>query len=143
MRFEVSDPKPSSRSEQAFGTGGSRPAGWMGATTRPHLPAALRSFLDRVNRIHSEPGMGGLAKPYPTHPPEVVPVMGMTYPISMPQSACAPALPAGPLATSLRVRRHEHAAGEIGNDADQAPSPAAIRAPEELGAMRRRTAPAR
>jgi poly(hydroxyalkanoate) depolymerase family esterase len=71
--IDVTDPQPSWRSEQAFGTGGSRPAGWTRGTAQPHLPAALRSFLGRVNRIHSERGIGGLAKPFPTHPPDLVP----------------------------------------------------------------------
>jgi poly(hydroxyalkanoate) depolymerase family esterase len=71
--IEVTDPQPSSRSEQAFGSGGSRPAGWTPGTVPPHLPAALRRFLERVDQIHPEPGMGGLAKPFPTHPPDLVP----------------------------------------------------------------------
>jgi poly(hydroxyalkanoate) depolymerase family esterase len=72
--IEVTDPKPSSRSERASGTGASsRPAGRTPEKAQSQLPEALRSFLDRVNRIHSEPGMGGLAKPFPTLPPDVVP----------------------------------------------------------------------
>jgi poly(hydroxyalkanoate) depolymerase family esterase len=71
--IEVRDPKPSSRSDQPCGTGGSRPAGRTSPTAQPHLPAALRRFLDRANRTHSEPGIGGLAEPFPTLPPDVVP----------------------------------------------------------------------
>jgi poly(hydroxyalkanoate) depolymerase family esterase len=71
--IEVTNPHPSSRSEQDCG---SRPTDWTPGTAEPHLPAALRSFLDRVNRIHSEPGMGGLTKPFPMHPPDVVPEGG-------------------------------------------------------------------
>jgi poly(hydroxyalkanoate) depolymerase family esterase len=71
--IEVTNVKPSSRSEQAFGTGGSRRAGWTGPTVRPHLPAALRSCLDRVNRMHSDPGVDGLAEPFPMLPPDAVP----------------------------------------------------------------------
>src|SRR5918996_1617317 len=71
--MEVTDPQPPSRSERASGSGGSRPAGWTPGTVPPHLPAALRRFLERVDQIHPEPGMGGLAKPFPTHPPDVVP----------------------------------------------------------------------
>ena len=72
--IELTDPQPSPPAGQASGTGASsRPAGWTPGTAQPHLPEALRSFLDRVNRIHPEPGMGGLAKPSPMHAPDVVP----------------------------------------------------------------------
>ena len=72
--IEVNDPKPLSRSEQESGSGGSGgPTGWPPGTAQPHLPAALRGFLDRVSRIRPEPGTGGLAKPFPIHPPDVGP----------------------------------------------------------------------
>ena len=71
--IDVTDSQPSSRSEQAFGTGGSQPAGRTPGTAQPRLPVALRSFVERVSRIYPEPGMGGLAKPFPTLPPDVVP----------------------------------------------------------------------
>jgi poly(hydroxyalkanoate) depolymerase family esterase len=71
--IEVRSPEPLSRSEQALRTSGSRPAGSTPGTAEPHQPAALRSLLDRVNRIHSEPGMRGLTKPFPMDPLDVVP----------------------------------------------------------------------
>ena len=40
---------------------------------RSHMPEALRSFLDRVERGDSEPGIGGLARRSPPHAPDVVP----------------------------------------------------------------------
>jgi poly(hydroxyalkanoate) depolymerase family esterase len=70
----LTDFQPSSPAGHAFGTGVSTPlAGLTPGMAQPHLPEALRSFLDRVNGIHPEPGMGGLAKPFPAHLPDVVP----------------------------------------------------------------------
>jgi poly(hydroxyalkanoate) depolymerase family esterase len=70
----VRDPQPSSRAGHAFRTGVSgRAAGLTPGMAEPHLPEALRSFLDQVKGIHSEPGMGGLAKRSPAHTPDVVP----------------------------------------------------------------------
>jgi hypothetical protein len=40
---------------------------------QPHLRQVLRGFLDRVKRIHPEPGVAGLAKRSPVHAPDVVP----------------------------------------------------------------------
>jgi poly(hydroxyalkanoate) depolymerase family esterase len=71
--IELTDPQPSSRHERAVGTGGGQPAGWTPGTTRSRLPEALRSFLEQVDRIGVEPGIGGLAKRSPTHAPDVVP----------------------------------------------------------------------
>ena len=72
--IELTDPQPSSRAGRASGTGASsRPAGLTPGTPQPHLPQALRSFLDRVKRVHPEPGIGGLAKRAPVHAPDVVP----------------------------------------------------------------------
>jgi poly(hydroxyalkanoate) depolymerase family esterase len=56
------------------GTGASsRPADPTLGTAQPHLPQALRRFLDRARRIHPEPGIGGLAERAPVHAPDVVP----------------------------------------------------------------------
>ena len=72
--IEVTVPPPDARTGQGSATGArSRPAHKPEAPAQPHLPAALRDFLDRVGRTYPEPGMGGLAKPLPSHPPEVVP----------------------------------------------------------------------
>ena len=72
--IELTDPQPSPPAGQASGTGASsRPAGSTPGTAQPHLPEALRGFLDRVKRIHPEPGIGGLAKRSPAHAPDVVP----------------------------------------------------------------------
>jgi poly(hydroxyalkanoate) depolymerase family esterase len=58
---------------QSSGTGASsRPAGWTPGTPS-QLPEALRSLLARAKQIRPEPGLGGLAKPFPTPPPDVVP----------------------------------------------------------------------
>lgn len=73
-RIELTDPQPSPRTGQAFGTGAStRPAGGTLGLARSQMPEALRSFLDRVERSHPEPGIGGLARRSPAHPPDVVP----------------------------------------------------------------------
>ena len=72
--IELTDPQASPRTGQASGTGASsRPAGLTPGTAQPHLPQALRGFLDRVKRIHTEPGIAGLAKRSPAHAPDVVP----------------------------------------------------------------------
>src|SRR6266436_6316077 len=48
--IEVANPRPSSRTGQAFGTAdvSLRPAGRVDGTARPQIPGALRSFRDRV-----------------------------------------------------------------------------------------------
>jgi poly(hydroxyalkanoate) depolymerase family esterase len=72
--IELTDPQPTPPAGQASGTGASsRLAGSTPGTAQPHLPEALRSFLDRVKGIHPEPGIGGLAKRAPVHAPDVVP----------------------------------------------------------------------
>jgi poly(hydroxyalkanoate) depolymerase family esterase len=72
--IELTDPQPSPRTGHASGTGAcSRPAGPTPGTAQPHLPQALRRFLERVKRIHPEPGVGGLARRAPVHAPDVVP----------------------------------------------------------------------
>jgi poly(hydroxyalkanoate) depolymerase family esterase len=72
--IELTAPQASPPAGQSSSTGASsRPAGWTPGTTPSQLPEAQRSLLARVNRIHPEPAMGGLAKPFPTPPPDVVP----------------------------------------------------------------------
>ena len=71
---ELTDPQPSPRTGQASGTGASsRPPGPTPGTAQPHLRQVLRGFLDRVKRIHPEPGIAGLAKRSPVHAPDVLP----------------------------------------------------------------------
>jgi poly(hydroxyalkanoate) depolymerase family esterase len=71
---EVTDHPPASRPRQAFGTGvGGWPRGQMEGAAQPPLAEALRSFLERLNGTSSEPGLEGLAKPFPAQTPEVVP----------------------------------------------------------------------
>jgi poly(hydroxyalkanoate) depolymerase family esterase len=72
--IELTAPQAPPPAGQSSSTGASsRPAGWTPGTTPSQLPEALRNLLARVNQIHPEPGMGGLAKPFPTPPPDVVP----------------------------------------------------------------------
>jgi poly(hydroxyalkanoate) depolymerase family esterase len=69
--IELADLQPSSRARQVFGTdASSRPAGGPEGTAPRRMPQALRSFLERINRIGSEPG---LAQPSPARAPGVVP----------------------------------------------------------------------
>jgi poly(hydroxyalkanoate) depolymerase family esterase len=106
--LEVANPRPSSRTEQAFGRADPslRPAGSAEGTARPHMPGALRSFLDRVKRLRSAPGIGGVAHPSPAREPDVVPdggqfVTGLysnragsrTYKLYVPSGYCGQALP--------------------------------------------------
>ncbi|HET6520748.1 MAG TPA: PHB depolymerase family esterase [Geminicoccaceae bacterium] len=71
---EVTDPRPSPRAGQAFGTGiGPQPVGGTPGTALPHIPEALRGFLERFEGIGFEPGTGGLAGPAPAPTPDVVP----------------------------------------------------------------------
>ena len=70
------------------------------------MPGALRSFLDRVERMGSAPGIGGVAHPSPAREPDVVPdggqfVTGLysnrtgsrTYKLYVPSGYCGQALP--------------------------------------------------
>ena len=70
---EVTDHPPTSRTGQAFGTGA---ASWpLGGGTagvaQPHLPEALRGFLERLDGGFG-PGLDGLAKPFPPRAPDPV-----------------------------------------------------------------------
>src|SRR3984893_699765 len=67
--IEVTNPQPSSRTEQPFGSASLRPAGRAEGTARPHLPRAPRSFLHRVKRLRSAPGRGGGGPPTPARAP--------------------------------------------------------------------------
>jgi hypothetical protein len=106
--IEVANPRPSSRTGPAFGRADAnlRPAGRAEGTTQPHMPGALRSFLERVKRIGSAPGIGGVAHPSPPREPDVVPdgaqfVTGLysnragsrTYKLYGPSGYCGQALP--------------------------------------------------
>src|SRR5216684_493561 len=106
--IEVANPRPSSRTGQAFGRADASlpPAGRAEGTARPHMPVALRSFLDRVKRMGSGPGIGGVAHPSPAREPDVVPdggqfVTGLysnrtgsrTYKLYVPSGYCGQALP--------------------------------------------------
>jgi poly(hydroxyalkanoate) depolymerase family esterase len=72
--IELRDLQPSLPAGQAFGTGASnRPTSGAPGTARSHLPETLRSFLDRVKRGPSEPGIGELPRRSPRHAPDVVP----------------------------------------------------------------------
>src|SRR5271169_3514686 len=73
--IEVANPRPSSRTGQAFGRADAslRPAGRKEGTARPHVPEAPRSFLDRVKGLDSAPGIGGVGRPSPAREPVVVP----------------------------------------------------------------------
>jgi poly(hydroxyalkanoate) depolymerase family esterase len=71
---ELATPQQSPPAGQASATGvGSRPAASGAQAVHPHLPEALRGFLDRVKRSHAEPQLGGLAKRSQTLSPDVVP----------------------------------------------------------------------
>src|SRR6266404_4250661 len=106
--IEVANPRPSSRIGQAFGRADAslRPAGRAEETARPHMPGALRSFLDRIKRLGSAPSIGGVAHPSPAREPDVVPdggqfVTGLygnragsrTYKLYVPSGYCGQALP--------------------------------------------------
>jgi hypothetical protein len=72
--IELTDSQPSPPGRQASGTGASnRPTSGAPGTARAHLPQALRSFLDRVKRGPSEPGIGELPRLSPPPAPGVVP----------------------------------------------------------------------
>jgi hypothetical protein len=72
--IELTAPQASPPAGQSSSTGASsRPAGSTPGMAQPHLPEALRGFLDRVKGIHPESGIGGLAKRAPVHAPDVVP----------------------------------------------------------------------
>jgi hypothetical protein len=71
---ELATPQQSPPAGQASATGvGSRPATSGPQALHPHLPEALRGFLDRVKRSNAEPQPGGLAKRSQTLSPDVVP----------------------------------------------------------------------
>ena len=106
--IEVTNPHPFSRTGQAFGRTDASlpPAGRAEGTVRPHMPRALRSFLDRVKQLGSAPGIGGVAHPSPAREPDVVPdggqfVTGLysnragsrTYKLYVPSGYCGQALP--------------------------------------------------
>ena len=70
--IELTDPHPSARGGRASGTSAiTRPAGGA-PEIQPHLPEALRSFLERIERGQPEPGIGGLSRRSPAHA-DVVP----------------------------------------------------------------------
>jgi poly(hydroxyalkanoate) depolymerase family esterase len=100
--------RPSSRTGQAFGRAdlNLRPACRAEGTARPHMPGALLSFLDRIKRIGSAPGIGGVVHPSPAREPDVVPGAGQfvaglysngagsrTYKLYVPSGYCGQALP--------------------------------------------------
>ena len=69
--IQLTDRQPPPRTMDAPGTSASgRPAGLTLAKGEPPLPEALRGLLDRIG---AQPRMGGLARPFPTHTPDVVP----------------------------------------------------------------------
>jgi poly(hydroxyalkanoate) depolymerase family esterase len=69
--IELTDSRPSPRAGQANDQAArSQPAG---STPQPHLPGALRGFLDRVKTIHPGRGLGRLDERAPVHAPEIVP----------------------------------------------------------------------
>src|SRR5438132_4626738 len=104
--IEVANPRPSSRTDQPFGSASLRAAGRAEGTARPHMPGALRSFLDPVKPIGSAPGIREVAHPSPVCEPDVVPdggqfVAGLhsnragsrTYKLYVPSGYCGQALP--------------------------------------------------
>src|SRR5208282_5784866 len=75
--IEVTDPHPSAYLGPAFGRGfNGRTADMAEEWAGPPMPEALRSFLERVNRIGPAPGMDGWARRSPAHTPDVVPEGG-------------------------------------------------------------------
>src|SRR6201993_3440282 len=106
--IEVENPRPSSPNGQDFGRADAslRPAGRAEGTAGPHVPGALRSFLDRVKRLGSAPGISGVAHLFPAREPDVVPDGGQfvtgsysnqagcrAYKLYVPSSYCGQALP--------------------------------------------------
>src|ERR1700730_1525082 len=104
--IEVANPRPSSRTEQPFGSASLRAAGRAEGTARPHMPGALRSFLDPVKPIGSAPGIRGVARPSPARELDVVPdgeqfLTGLysnragsrTYKLYVPSGYCGQGLP--------------------------------------------------
>jgi len=105
---EVADPRPSSRTGQAFGRSDAsfRPAGRPEGTAPPRITGALRSFQERVKRIGFAPGVGGVVHPSPVREPDVAPNGGqfvaglysnragsLTYKLYVPSGYCGQALP--------------------------------------------------
>src|SRR6266852_9352525 len=103
--MEVANPR---HTGQAFGRADAslRPAGRAEGTARPHMPGALRSFLNRVKRIGSAPGIRGVAHSSPAREPDGVSdggqfVTGLysnragsrTYKLYVPSGYCGQALP--------------------------------------------------
>ena len=76
--IEVATPRTSSRTGQAFGRADAslRPARRKEGTARPHVPEALRSFLNRGKGLDPAPGISGAGRPSPVREPDVVPVGG-------------------------------------------------------------------
>jgi poly(hydroxyalkanoate) depolymerase family esterase len=72
---ELTDARPA-RAGPVSGTAGSQPAASTPETPRPHLPGALRDFLDRIKTNHPEPGAAGRSKRAPAYAPEIVPAGG-------------------------------------------------------------------
>jgi poly(hydroxyalkanoate) depolymerase family esterase len=70
--IKVTDPQPSWRTGPALGPGATGRRDRAQVTARPHLPVALRGFLERINRIGPAP-IGGLVEPPPAPAPELVP----------------------------------------------------------------------
>jgi poly(hydroxyalkanoate) depolymerase family esterase len=71
--IELMDPQRSPPARQASGTTASNgPTSGAPVIARSHLPEVLRSFLDRVKRGPSAPGIGELPRRSPPHAPDVV-----------------------------------------------------------------------
>ncbi len=75
--IEVTDAHPSAYLVPAFGSGfNDRSADATDGRAESPIPQAFRSFLERVNRIGSAPGMAAWARRSPAHAPDVVPDVG-------------------------------------------------------------------
>jgi poly(hydroxyalkanoate) depolymerase family esterase len=72
--IELTDPQASPPARQASDTvADDGPISGAPGHARSHLPEALRSFLDRVERRQFEGGTGGLPRHSPPHLPDLVP----------------------------------------------------------------------
>ena len=75
-RIEVTDPQSSRGGQEFASVTSGRVDGTAGRMVWPHVPGVLRSFVDRIKRIGSTPGVRGLAKPPRAPTPDVVPYGG-------------------------------------------------------------------
>lgn len=71
---EATGPQPSWRTRKTFWTDANNPpADSVEGAAQPHMPEALRTFIERINRIGPETAVPGLLKRSPAHAPDLVP----------------------------------------------------------------------